>query len=428
VKFTLEPYMHPAVLWVPPGSYVVTVLDDKTYTITYHRRVIGISIPGEDDYTVYYPKHLLQKLDPNEFYNWDFWTHPVGNGPYRYVRHVPKTMMELEANSDYYQGKPRIERVLLKFGNPTASGAVTELLSNNVDVARLINPLDALKLRRDPRFHVYEGIYREQDMWVVALFWNQRHPALRDPKVRRALTLAIDRRELDQLLNLPEETPIFDVIFSERQFRRGELPQPLPYDPELAKTLLHEAGWQDQKGDGLRQQDGRPFRLVVLGPGYGPDAQAAVYVQAALHRVGVQVDLGTLDWDTVRQRARAGDFEAAILEMTLGECRMFFGELEIGDVGTGFAFARAHSSPIGYANPKVTALLKELRVTFNPDQEDRIYRQIWPILQADMPATFLCPFVQPTAARRRVRGLSSPWRADPVWCMDDLWLEDRGDE
>src|SRR5579864_391445 len=215
VKFTLDLYMHPAVLWVPPGSYVVTVVDDKTYTITYHRRIIGMGIPGEDDYTVFYPKHLLEKLDPNKFYDWEFWTHPVGNGPYRYVRHVPKTMMELEANPDYYRGKPRIEKVLLKFGNPTASGAITELLSNDVDVARLINPVDALKLKGDPRFRVYEGIYREQDMWVVALFWNQRHPVLRDPKIRRALTLAINRRELDQLLNLPEQTPIFDVIFSE---------------------------------------------------------------------------------------------------------------------------------------------------------------------------------------------------------------------
>ena len=56
---------------------------------------------------------------------------PVKNfivlGPYRYVRHVPKTMIELEANPDYYRGKPRIERVILKFGG---SRALIELLSS----------------------------------------------------------------------------------------------------------------------------------------------------------------------------------------------------------------------------------------------------------------------------------------------------------
>ncbi len=46
VKFTMDLYMHPAVLWVPPGAYAVTVLDDRTYTVTYHRRVIGSRSPG----------------------------------------------------------------------------------------------------------------------------------------------------------------------------------------------------------------------------------------------------------------------------------------------------------------------------------------------------------------------------------------------
>ncbi len=422
VKFTMDLYMHPAVLWVPPGAYAVTVLDDRTYTITYHRRVIGSRSPGDDYYTVYYPKHLLEKLDPEEFNDWEFWTHPVGNGPYRYVRHVPKTMMELEANPDYYRGKPGIERVVLKFGDPSTPTALTELLSGNVDVVRYINPMHLLKLRGDPRFRVYEAIYQERDVWVLPLLWNQRHPPFRDPKVRRALTLAIDRRELHQVQNLPEETLIFDVIFTERQLRRGELPEPLPYDPELAKRLLDEAGWRDQNGEGLRERDGRPFRFTAVVSAYQGDDKAAVYIQAALRRVGVQMDVTLLDWDAMSGRVRAGEFEAAMLGMPLEVIRLFFGEAEIGDVGKFYAVVQG--SPIGYANPRVTALLKELRVTFNPDEEDRIYRALWAIFQADLPVTFLCLWVATTVAHRRVRGLSSPYRADPVWCMEDLWLED----
>ena len=428
VKFTLDLYMHPAVVAVPPGTYAVTVLDDRTYTVTYHRRVIGRGSPANDDYTTYYPKHLLEKLDPKEFNNWEFWTHPVGNGPYRYVRHVPKTMMEFEANPDYYRGKPKIERVVLKFGDPSVPEAVTELLSGNVDVIPYINRMDLPMLRGDRRFRVYEAIYRELDMWILALFWNHRHPPFRKPKVRRALTLAINRRELHQVLNLPEGLPIFDVPFTERQFRRGELPEPLPYDPELAKKLLDEAGWHGQNGEALREQDGRPFRFTVLAvPGDGAD-KAAVYIQAELRRLGVQMDVSVLEWQSVDRRVRAGDFEAAILEMNLAVSRLFFGEAEIGDVGKAFSYALAQGSPIGYVNPNVTALLKELRVTFNPDEEDQIYRALWPIFQADVPVTFLYALMKPTVAHRRVRGLSSPYRADPVWHMDDLWLEDRGDQ
>ena len=69
------------------------------------------------DWTIFLPRHLLEDLDPGAFYDWDFWTHPVGNGPYRYVRHVPKTMIAFEANPDYFLGQPKIERVVLKFGD-----------------------------------------------------------------------------------------------------------------------------------------------------------------------------------------------------------------------------------------------------------------------------------------------------------------------
>ncbi len=425
VKFTLDLYMHPSVLTVLPGAYAVTVLDDRTYTITYHRQALPIRSPADDDYTVYYPKHLLEKLDPKQFNSWEFWMHPVGNGPYRYVRHVPKTMMELEANPDYYRGKPKIERVVLKFGDPSGPAAVTDLLSGNVDVVPSVNPTNLLKLRGDPRFRVYQGIYREKQMWLVALLWNQRYPPFRDPKVRRALTLAINRRELHQFLNLPEGLPIFDVPFTERQFRRGELPEPLPYDPEQAKRLLDEAGWRDQKGEGLRQRGGNPFRFTALASTFGGEDKLAVYIQAALRRVGVQMDVTLLEAEAVKRRTYAGEFEAATLDKPLVVIGLFLGGAENHDVGE--YYADVQGSPIGYGNPEVTTLIKELRVTFNPDEEDRIYRALWPILQADLPVTFLYPEVNTTVVHRRVRGLSSPWRADPVRYMEDLWLEDRSD-
>lgn len=110
VEFTLDLFRHPEVLWESPDAYSVRVLDDSTFTITDER---GCGINPLDEGTVYYPKHLLEELDPAEFAAWDFWTHPVGTGPFRYVRHVPKTMMELEANPDYYGGRPRIDRLTL---------------------------------------------------------------------------------------------------------------------------------------------------------------------------------------------------------------------------------------------------------------------------------------------------------------------------
>ncbi len=102
VKFTLDMLEHPDVEGIKliiPNVESSVVLDDTTIVITYKRNRDAL-----DDWTVYYPKHLLEDLERKDIAKWDFWKQPVGNGPYRYVRHVTKTMMELEANPDYYAG------------------------------------------------------------------------------------------------------------------------------------------------------------------------------------------------------------------------------------------------------------------------------------------------------------------------------------
>lgn len=147
VKFTLDLLTHPDVLELEPGAFSVTVLDDSTYTITYQR-----SIGGPINGTVFYPKHLLENLDPKAFRTWDFRTHPVGNGPYRIVRHVPMTITEYEASPTYYRGRPRIRRVVLK--GLTGESALAELLSGHVQAIWLA-PMDLPKLGGDPRFVVY---------------------------------------------------------------------------------------------------------------------------------------------------------------------------------------------------------------------------------------------------------------------------------
>jgi len=409
IKFTLDLLTHPDVHYYPRGAFIIDVLDDSSYTITCHHKAIGSPL---DDWTVYYPKHLLERLDPKKYWDWEFWAHPVGDGPYRFLRRVPKTMVELEANPNYYAGKPKIERVVLKFGDTSGSGALTELLSGNVDVVPWINRMNLLKLQRDPRFRTYDSVYHAR---LKAIAWNERRPLFGDPRVRRALTLAFNRRELHQTLNLPAWTPLFDVLFSRDQLRRRELPQPLPYDPKLASRLLDEAGWRAQAGDGLRHRDGKPFRFTALVHPISGMSEASVYVQAALRRVGIQMDISTMDEQAERQRVRAGDFDAAIVIMP-----------EDGPFGPLAFFGE--NSLIGYNNPTVIALLNKAQATANPQEIDRIHRELAPIFQADLPMTFLYPAVYTTVAHRRVRGLSSPWRVDPVRYMEDLWLEEESQQ
>ncbi len=125
------------------------------------------------------------------------------------------------------------------------------------------------------------------------------------------------------------------------------------------------------------------------------------------------MEIQALENSLATRRLLAGEFEAAFYlfnseaEHHLGPIR-FLGE----------------GSPIGYVNPKVIELLNAAKSTMNPDERDRLYRELFPFFHADMPLTFLFPLMETHVAHRRIQGLSSPYRPDPVWFMEDLWLEE----
>ncbi len=407
IAFTIEAMRAAGDLDYGSGAFEsVTVHDDSTVTIR-----SGHGRRGYQEGMVFYPRHLLEGLDPTRVIEWDFWEHPIGNGPYRFVRLDPETMMEFEANPDFYLGKPQIERVILKF---SLDAGLTELLAGQVDVIPSIPNVDALKIAADRRFRVYHLTYVASSM---ALYWKNEHFLFQDPRVRRALTMAIDRRTLMRALNLSDDLPIIDGPFTPDQFDRRELPEPIPYDPVRAQALLERAGWRDRDGDGIREREGQKFRFTTLlrtfsGENIPGNEAAGVLVQAQLRTVGVQMDLQTLDPSVVGQRLRSGDFEAVFTWLRFYETpwlRMF----RIGE-----------GPPIGYRNPRVVELIDSASQTWVPEEEDRLYAELMAIFRRDVPITILYPSGGLSVAHRRLQGLSTPWRSDAVANMEDLWIED----
>ncbi|MEJ2337614.1 MAG: ABC transporter substrate-binding protein, partial [Gemmatimonadales bacterium] len=146
VKFTVDLLNHPEVLYPANGIESVEVLDDTTFIMTYKPGSAWHAYWYPGYWERFYPKHLLEHLDPAEFYTWDFWTDPVGNGPFRYVRRTPGIMVEFEANPDFYLGKPKIDRVVIKFGPES----ITELVAGNIDALNVENRTSVLGIEDDP--------------------------------------------------------------------------------------------------------------------------------------------------------------------------------------------------------------------------------------------------------------------------------------
>ena len=399
VKFTFDLEIRPDVGEESPSLFQsVEVLDDWTV------RIRSVNTIGYLIDNVVFPRHLLDKLEPAKFREWDFWSHPVGDGPYRFQRAIPNVMVELQANSDFYRGKPAIERVVLKAVDTRSRGVISELTSGAVDLLEDADPAQIPLLHSEPRLRAYFEIVA----WVsLAIFWQTRRGLLRDARMRRALTLAIDRRELLSLLNWPGDLPIYDGPLMGHQLHRQEWLSPLPYDPAQARALLEQAGWRELGGDGVRENEGHELRFTALVPPGGPLLTIATYVQDRLRRVGVRMDLLPLEGASLRARMNDGAFDAA------------FGGQATSPEGLRRWFGP--SSKV-YANPAIARLVADAQLTEVPAAQDRIYGQLMDIWRADMPATFLFPSVGTLFAHRRVQGLSSPWRGNPMPRMDELWL------
>lgn len=392
VKFTLDLAGHPDALMFSTGVDSVQVHDDSTATVHYK--------PGAnpfDAWTVYYPKHLLEGLDPASWAEWDFWKTPVGTGPYRVRRHLPRTLIELEANPDYFRGEPSVGTIRLRLG----PNALTELLAGNVDILTEVQHGEVPKLRGDPRFRIYE---RYNPSAYQMLLLNADAGPFADMRVRRALTVAVDRRELARLLDYPEDVPLTNAVFTSRLFLRGELAPALPHDAEGARRMLAEAGWRDRDGDGVVDRHGRPLRFTALASAQWE--RHAILIKEQLERVGVRMEIDMRE--AVRPpMLERDDWEAAFMIVPQNPRVLRF-ITERGD-----------------ASPALTALIDSAAASVHPDERDRLYRRIAPLLTELSPHVHLLPLLERSVMHRRVRGMQTPFRADPVWYAADLWLEER---
>jgi peptide/nickel transport system substrate-binding protein len=325
-------------------------------------------------------------------------------------------MIELEANPDYYRGKPEIEHLILKLGE---GDPVIELKSGNVDLAVFgtVADNDIPVLEMDPNLKYY---WRTAN-GVSGLAWNLRDPILADRRVRQAIAYAVDRTEMAAALDLPPEVTFRDVPLTWNQRLRGESPPPLPFDPERSRQLLEEAGWRDVSGDGIREKNGQPLSIEAQTGGGG--MEMLVVLQAQMLKIGVRLDIvpnaAIRDVITAIRRGQPAELEGIQAVFSdWGRCPHHFPIL--------LGHPPDRESAFGYRNDALIDLNDAMDLALVPGEVDELCRGTWPILQEDQPFLFLLPGLWLSAAHKRVRGLQNGTR---VWIssnITDLWMGEDG--
>ena len=338
----------------------LTVLDDKTIQFTSKYPMALTTF--QNSYARYLhvlPKHIIEKFSESELASNDWFNHPdVINGPYFMTGYDTDHYISYSANTNYWKGAPKIDKLNIRIVD--GSQIYAGLQSGEIDITQ--HTMTAIP-QED-----YESIEALNNVKVVygSPVTNQsafiQTANIPDARVRQALVYAIDRQQLvDQLLKghgevvdgfLSSASPFFDATV-----------EPMEYNPEKAKELLAEAGW-----------DGSQTLRFYVNSGDNTFINGVQVIAAQWAAVGINAEITTVDLATLMTVAGTTDYDIMAVQYTYAPVDPY------PDVSW---LLGGEGSWTGYYNDEVAAALDGTQQTSNVSEIKDFYSVVNRKMQED---------------------------------------------
>jgi len=320
----------------------------------------------------------------------------VGSGPYRIDALAPPQSVETVVFDGYDGPRPTVRRVHYL----TVSRAETRALmaeSGQADLAYAIDPVSMTRLKKRASAHV-EVVTLPR---TAALKLNAGHPALKDVRVRRALSLAIDRAGIAKALLRDPELAAGQLFPPTLKGWYDPALPPLAYDPAQALQLLAEAGWK-RGPDGLRDARGQPLRLSMRTFVDRPELPVlASALQEQFRQVGIAVQVAIGNSGDVPLGHRDGSLELALIARNYATVPDPTGTL-LQDFGPGGGDWGA----MGWSSPALRQVLAELALgKAGPERTLALRGQVARVLQQELPIVPIAWYRQQVAVSPRLAGV-----------------------
>lgn len=345
------------------------------------------------------PRHLLDSIPANRLAQASFNQRPVGNGPFRFVEYRAKDRWVFESNPDFpaaLGGRPYLDRLVWRV-IPDGPAQVIEARTGGADLvlAPLADNFAALDAEAGLR-----GIVRPGQQYGF-VGWNSRRRPFNDARVRVAMSLAIDRQQMIDVLRGGHGELAIGPVFPGHWAYNGRL-EPLPYRPDSARTLLERAGMRDADGDGILElQGGKAFVIELKYPASsGLNRGLAELIEHQLAKVGVRVRLRPTDFQVMIGDITSPErnFDAVLMGLASDfnlDVRDLFHTAALGGP---YQFA-------SYSNPEVDRLLDEVEVLVDRAQAKPRWDRLQEILREEQPWSFLYYFPDLYVASERLQGV-----------------------
>jgi len=307
---------------------------------------------------------------------------PVGTGPFKFVSWEAGDKITLERFDDYYKGAAKVKTVV--FRNITeGTNRTIGLETGELDIAYEIEPIDKDRVANHEKLQLIEG--PSLSMNYIG-FNNQKEP-FNNEKVRKAINYAIDADEIITAVENGAAQKANSPI-GPRVFAHNDSIEPYGYDPEKAKELLKEAGYENGFKTTIWTND-NPVRM-----------QIAQIVQSKLKDIGIEVTIEPLEWGSYLERTANGEHDMYILGWVTVTADPDYG-----------LYALYHSSQHGgagnrtfYTNEEVNKLLEEGRTAIDAEKRAEAYKKAQEIIVNDAPDVLLYYKTQNVGAQKSVKG------------------------
>ncbi len=303
---------------------------------------------------------------------------PIGIGPFRYTAYHRDENVEMEANPYYWRGAPKLARVVYEI-TTDENTLFTQLETGELDFWDVINGALAQRVMTLPG----KAYQARATSYIETLAFNVERPALRDPTVRRALALALDRETILAKAALGHGVTVQSVVPS---MAEGYLAMPVVHDADRAAALLDAAGWK-RGTNGVRTRDGAPFSIDLALPAGNPArATEATLIQSAWQAIGIDVTIHPWSEPRYFAPAAAGGvlmsaaFDVAIFASSIGPLYANIDGSYDCESATphGFNISR-------YCNPALDALNDRYLRSFDANQRRAIAAAMQHAIDRDAP-------------------------------------------
>lgn len=341
------------------------------------------------------PEHILASVPADQLKGNDYWKKVVGTGPFIMTNLVEDQVVEGVANPDYFLGKPKLEKIVFQV-YADSNTMLAALEAGEIDGMLYQGggiPVDQVaRYEALPNLKVFGNMDAGLPTFMLI---NLNKDYFKDVRVRQAIMHAIDRQTIIETVKLGTGA-VSDTMFPAEWARDTELTG-YPYDPEKAKALLTEAGW-----DSSRQIDLQRYYTDQV------NKDTVDAIAAMLQEVGI---------NAVVREVKSAEFQASVDDGSLELAYAANGQgldPSLGFLVTGCGQRLA----VGYCNERVDELYAIGQSSADRAVRAPAYQEISQILNAELPKVWLWWEVRPVAFDTRIVGLAEHYAEQPLLMFD----------